>query len=939
MHKLNKISENISSESRREFLTYSSIAMLGMATCSILPTPVLAAVTPITTSLQHLDSLSLYVSSSNAVPGQAIQNFSEPVDEARYLSQILFQELMKYEFQYNHYTIASQLGLLPNSTMMGWNNVSHIYNLHRDYFTNHMAEYISAMLQSANRTNTSLSVNQRIPSNTWDMAKANQSIDVLEKGSEYRVITDKLYAACLPYCKSESAYALGGYIYPDARWAHELKNYYESNVILEQLIDELRAEDDNLVRFTNAQRKIDGIINKISILNRASSYGHISESDLEKLEQRMFGVVFSGVALSMRWGGTNERDSVLARTSSYDEVVTYLRNAQSNGSQETSTFWNSFFSTTSSPTKFWADLAGMGLTNLSLRDSIAKQRITTKYPDLGTSKGTIFLNSFLLLLGISHFSWATANDDDEFSNPVRLTELGVTFAETGVNVLYDALVTKVAWKMIGNSNATSAGYFSKFSQFINKLRGTGNVFSNKARLRAEKIFKASNIGNIIGKVAIALAAIGAVVAVWTLATAIAEGDTAGIVFGSLNLIVSVLGVMAMALAWAAPVAIAIAIVGLLLFIAEWLYNLFKPTPPPPNPYRDFTESVMRPAQLVLGAVGSFLCRTNWGNGTKVSPFDITNMNYDFMNQPNIDAVPYSELKAVITSRKSKFNTIYNFSDLRTARKGAVVDFFKTGVATVIPGWSLNGRFRGRCTHVAESYSWAGSKAIFAAVVDYDYNKPTLHVTDGLERAPTIEGIINGIDYNTETIVDIVGIHDLSIPTFIIFTTKHIYQYTEDPSYLNGYGTLIKVCDGYNLNAAGSIFNLTAFASSSYTKQSVFIYLQSNLDQNSNIYCFVLSQNSGGIFNKLEHVRTMSTIIIPGNAQGINALNGFAGVHIADQNSPRTYTLGCGRDTISRFGMMRTDESSTAQHTCYNDVAFKLSNNVFQGFYKNAYIVA
>ncbi|ELH5151578.1 hypothetical protein V9K20_003266 [Vibrio cholerae] len=951
MKKLNKISEIIESETqslpRRDFITYSSMALLGMAAGSLFPSRLMAAASPpppstneSTTSetrpqitgpslsLSHLDGLNLYVTSSSAVPGQPIQHFSEPVDEARYLSQVLFQELIKWEFQYNHYTIANQLGLIANDAMLQWPRVQHIYTLHRDFFSNHMAEYVSSILQSANRTNTNLSFSQRLPSNTWDMAKANQSIDLIEKGFEFGIITDKLYSACLPFCQSEDAKQLSRYVFQDSRWAHELKNHYEQNSVLESLISELRAEDDGLTRFTNAQKKIDGIINKIHILNRAAEYNRISNDELEELEQRMFGVMFSGVALSMRWGSSNESDSVLGRSDSFNEVVDYLRNAQVNGSEETSNFWNSFFDTTTKPTQFWSELAGMGLTNISLRDSITKQKIATKYPELGTSRGTVLLNGFLLLLGISHFSWATVDEDEA----VKLTDLGVTFTQTGVSVLYDTLVTRVAWKMVGNSNATSATYFSKFSQFVNKLRGTGNVFSNKVRIRAEKLFNASRIGNIISKVAVALAAIAAVVAVWTLATAIAEGDTAGIVFASLNLVVSVLGLLAMALAWAAPVAVAIAIVGLLLFIAEWLYNLFKPTPPPPNPYLDFTNQVMRPAQLVLGLVGSFLCKTSWGHGAKVSPFDITNMNYDWVNQPHIDASPYYEPKALVTDRRDGYKTIYNFADFQRARKGSVSNFFSQGTSTPINNWSPNYQFRS-CSHAVQSIARYSTAAMFAVKVNTDYSNPRLFLSGSFDNCPEMISL-QGIDYDRERILDIVAIDNQDYPNFIIFTNKHIYQWQHNENFL------LKVVHGYDLDASerdSSLINdVSAFPSGN---GYVSFFLNTSLDSYEKIYHFLISENSSNrLFNVVEHIRTTKSMVIEGTS-AVSPFNGIAGIHIADSNAPRTYGLACAANVLSRFGTMRADQSNSAQFTCYNDVAFKLSQNVFYGFYKNAFIPA
>lgn len=928
------------STSRREFLTFSSMSMLSLAASSVFPKPLKAAMLLETgnteklqrESLEELDSLSLYVTSSSAVPGMDTVTFDEPTDEARYLSQVIFQELMKYKFQYDHGVLAGNLGLIPNQGLIDNWEVQQIFRLHENYFSEHLSEYISAMLQSAYRTDTSLTIAERLPSNTWDMVKANKAIDLAEKGEEFRRITDKLYiAAARMLTNNPGAEALRRYTYPDARWAHELKNYYEDNNNLERLIAEIKVEEDSLASLLNAKLKIDGIVNKISVLNAAAEHGHVSQGELEELEQRIFGLVFTGIAQSMTWGNVRDADSVLGRDGSFNDVVEYLCNTQYCGSEVISDHWNKFFSSTQ-PQAFWSTLSTLGLDDLSLRDPVAHQKILDRYPELAApNRGaeSLFISGLALLLGISHFAWATANDRDEYTAAIDLIQLGVGFSSDGLTVLYESMLTQVARQMLGSSagqTATSSANASKFSQFMNRLRTKGRIFNNKERLRAEKLFKGNRIAKFIDKVTPWLAGIAVLAAVWGLGAAIASGE--GILFASLNLLVATLSFTAVIFAWAAPIAAAIAIFGLLLFIAEWIYNLFQPAPPPPNYVRDFTNNVMQPKQLILPQIGTFVCRTSWGQGVKASPFNVTDMNYDWSTLPSQTATSYTELKALITAKNGN---IYNFADIRNPRKGNARNFFSQGTPNSIPNWIIPYQFSGRCTHVAESVDSLGrTKAMFAASKTYDYVYPSLHLSDNLETPPSAD-VISGYDSEREIIYDIVGINDLDECTFIIFTRYHIYQFTPSRG-------LIRVSEWYNEDASqisnGGISQLSAFGD----KNSIYFFYQTNLDDVSTVYHHVLKPDSSGLFNIMHLVRTTNSVMVEGTTP-ISTYNGFAGIHIGSGSDARMVGVAASVNCLTRFGMMLGDINGNEEFAGYNDVAFKLSNSVFQGFYKNAFIPA
>lgn len=920
------------STSRRGFLTSSSMLMLGLAASTVFPKPLKAAIDNYSSgsqrlSLEELDSISLYVNASQSVAGLPSVTFDEPTDEARYLAQIIFQELIKYRFTYENSSLANELGLTPNQVLISPSSTQHIYRLHENYFSAHLPEYISAMLQSAHRTSTHLSQDNRLPSNTWDMVKANKAIAAAEKGEEFRTITDKLYVeACRHLTANQGAQALLGYANPEAIWAHQLKDHYEKDDVLAGLVAEVKVEEDSLASLLNVKNKIDGVINKITALNLFAQYNPVPAEELEELEQRMFGVVFAGIGSSMLWGSASETNCVLGRTQSFNDVVSYLRDAQACGSQVVADYWNQFFNTTQ-PQDFWTTLSTLGLNDLSLRDPVGHQKIFDRYPALVVpSRGveSFFISGLTLLLGISHFAWATANDTDDYVSPVDLFGLGAAFSNDGLTVLYESMLTNFTRQMLVSKTAptpAAPANMSKWSQWMNRLRTKGRMFNNKERKVAEKMFGTQRVPKFISKVTPWLAGIAVVAAFWGFVSSIIDGE--GSVFASLNLLVATLGFTAVIFSWAAPVAAVIAVFGLLLFIAEWIYKRFNPTPPPPSPVKRFTDTVMR--DLILPSLGSFVCRTG---GNKVSPLYVTELKYDFNTLPSQHASAYTELKALITSKNGY---IYNFANIQYPRRGRTTTFFANGTPDPIPSWNASYLFSGRCTHVAESVDSQGrTKAMFAATLERDTQTASLHLSDNLDIAPLPEAISDMVSSN-ETIYDIVGINNMSECTFIIFTRWHIYQYTPT-------GGLIRVSEWYGENAEqvygeSAISSLTAFSGDDF----VYFFYQSRLDQNQTISHHVLKKDAAGVFSKISLVRTTQATIIPGVSTQVGTYGDYAGIHIGTGDDSRMVGIAANGNVISRFGMMVGEPNSGDEFSCYNDVAFQLSNNVIYGIYKNAYI--
>jgi hypothetical protein len=95
----------------------------------------------------------------------------------------------------------------------------------------------------------------------------------------------------------------------------------------------------------------------------------------------------------------------------------------------------------------------------------------------------------------------------------------------------------------------------------------------------------------------AMAVAGAVLSAFFLADAIKTGNVRDIVFEALNTFFALAGVVfigleLMSFAWAGPVGLAVAAIGLIVVLVQFIWNLIDPPPPPPDPITEFVNGPM-----------------------------------------------------------------------------------------------------------------------------------------------------------------------------------------------------------------------------------------------------------------------------------------------------------------------------------------------------------
>ncbi|MGY3960937.1 hypothetical protein [Aeromonas popoffii] len=965
MKKLSEIIHQEVSQGRRDFLTFSSMSLLGLAASSVFPTPVKAAFAALNSgTLAELDGINFYVVGSDQrrfdLP---LVNFGQETDEAQYLAQVMFQELMKFEFKVKYSQLSEALGhgMAPNDSVLAMSNnnnsVYNIYSRYPSYFTDNMVEYVSGLLQNSYSKQKDVTVANRKLYNSWDMVKVNANIKQAEKGTQFKEIMDELYAVATSYCQNGKLNAYNTQT-DGQKWARQLIAYYNKNEVLDALISSFKVQEvGRNSSFEMAMRQVYNTINKVRALN-ISSGRHITEDELQEFERTLAGSVYTGFAMNTSWGQQSEQYTVLANRRNFDDVVKLLRNDSGNQIS----FWISFF-TQHSPDSFWNELNNMGLRTSTLQDEGARQRILRKYPDLARATVSVaptafsgvvpadattdsFLSVFTLLLGVGNFTWLTATDRDELSNPVSLMGLAAAFIDTGLNLIKLGKFLDNVTMFIYGSGAkvgigkTVAEYMAKFSQYLSNLVAKGKHLTNVVeRQVANKMFLATapqSIGKVIDICFVGLAALGAALAAYSLYEAVQGGDVGDIIFASINMLVATvaLGVSVAALIWstsafatliAGPLGVIIAVIGIVVTIAQWIYTLLKKEDIKPAPIATYTTEFIKPRGLEYEDLGSYLCRAkSFNNGNMVCAMDAKTMNTDWDNVKHIvdhNTPLYHQAGALVTS--SRTGKIYNFANIKQPGYENISNFFTKGATTSISNWRPDYELT-TCDHAVESNTRYSRKtaAIFIARVGYDNAR--IFLTSNLEDAPTRNNELTreqlGLEWQ-EYPLDVVAINDLEETMFLIFTTLHIYQVRD--------GVVRRIISDFVGQPNAPITSrLTALALGTNVN---LIYRLGGVQEPENRYHYLLTRDDYGDYTSMTLLRTINAPM-----SSDSPIVGRLFNKVGELVSRMDFMYHDGKSGYVRYGAIMNNTGG-ASLSLHNGVEFQVPDNGFYFFYKNAFI--
>lgn len=957
--KLQDALKSVMPQTRREFLTASSMSILGIAASSVIPGPVRAAISVVSGegraySIEDLDSINFHVLKSST-PTLSLNEvtFKQPTDEALYISHVMFQEINKVQFKNKYSSLSAGFGsyLQPNMSVYDANDgIDSVRDIHSDYFlyfSEHNTEYISELLMSGYKDETNVSVANRLSFNTWDMIKANADISSAENGEDYQRIMDRLYSIATYYCQANR---MGQYKGSGKTWLENLMKHYQQNDILNDLIIQADIDGNNTSSFTSAMQKINGTTHKVRALNAAANFS-TPEEDIREFERMMHGALYNGFAMSQLWGDKNDTDSVLGNRSNFISVAQFLQTET--GAQVA--FWQRFFSD-NSINSVWLKLNTLNIGNLKLKDQQAYIRIANAYPDYFQPKNRgatdAYLSTLIFILGTSHFSWAVATDRTE-ADIASIIGLAAAFSQATIDVAYHIAVLQTSKYIFGSAKPLTNAIvdtMAKYSTFLAKVTKKGAVIFNPEYKVVQSLFGKIGINSVINKCMTALAVVGTALAAFNLVKAIQSGDKVEIIFASIDMLLAAgslylvtVGGMA-----AGPVGIVFAVFAIIVVIAKWLYSLFRKPAPTQTLIQRYTSDVIKPEGLEHADTGSMLCKVSTAYGSKICALDSKTINTDWLNMTNLGIQPseYSERNALVTSKVT--GRVYNFSSLNGGLPYCKKEsFFVNGTNLKISG-SRDGQKIGIAAVESVNLVGKSQALIYAKRNQMDYG--SLYWTKDINSVRAIE-----IDFNSSNLVDlppnetgrrdecydIMAINDQKDCIFIILAKFGIYQFKN--------GEMTVISKDYDLVTNQSELSSNPFSASPTgltTGDVVNIFYSiterapySNETLRTIHFHYVLKKDMYGDYNYLSLINTITN---EGKNQYI--VIGYAGFHYKKDDgrglNPRIDFIRIRPDGTSiryeRHGsIISPGDDGNGVSGLHNGVEFIVPNNGVNYLYKNA----
>lgn len=347
--------------SKRNFLAYSSLSTLAAVSCAFIPKPVYSAIVnecKINTShsgltLVDLDSINFYTRKTNALRCVGIAQtitFDEAVDEVQFISNVMFNEMVKSVFQRDFPSIAEQIGgdILPNEKVLGMSDsITDVHSLvmkHYDYISEIMPEFIAQLIQGnyqAPQVFNELSREERKSLNSWDMTSINLSINREKESSAFKLVMDDLYCLATSFATSSQGDKLHRYKLnkPD-EWGEKLYEWYCEEGKIEACIDGMDiCKGGDEYHYQNANSLITTLrtLNQ-TCLNRGLKT--LTEAQIQRFDETIYGAICLATSLSVKWGYKKDAYSTVNNLDNMHETLNMLR---TNSNSEIQGFWESFF--------------------------------------------------------------------------------------------------------------------------------------------------------------------------------------------------------------------------------------------------------------------------------------------------------------------------------------------------------------------------------------------------------------------------------------------------------------------------------------------------------------------------------------------------------------------------------------------------------------------
>ncbi|HBC3945556.1 hypothetical protein [Vibrio parahaemolyticus] len=840
----NTIIDNKFDPSKRVFLKYSSLSAITIAASTVfVPNKVFSAVNNTSLSsnaltLEELESINFYTKETNALAlaGYPTQTFEQAIDEVQYIANVMLNESIKHVFCQKHSGIASKMGeaIQPNQTILNMadsnDSVWQVLNRHQVYLEEIMPEYIAQMIQSSFQDEAKLSQisrDERHQLNSWDMYGILKNISIEEESEKFQGLMADFYNIAVDFATASGANKLAKYKSSSpTTWAIDLYKSVLEDVKIEERMDSMLIEND---LYEENQHNTLSLVGAMRILNRQGSDG-LSDESIKRFEDTLYNTFVLAASLSTKWGSSSDEYAAVNNKYVISETLDLLKNDSNVDIQE---FWRKFFNE-NDESEFIAALTNMGsevriyseasvkkitdiypmfkdpISESGVTDKIRTRRSIVDYSARGsniiikytqsrltkmvtfsagrTNAPSAILNMLLFIVGTSHYAWALTDSDEDQMGFADKLGIGISMFDTTTSIGYYAAVraiTKYMKKRASSQIAKGTMYFQKYANFWLGMKNTNKVTSRVTAKIANAIFSSSAVGRFIAKASLVLSVVSLGFGIDALIDAGYSGDTVDIVFESLNVVVSTVGVIAAGAAlsgalFAGPLGVAVLVAGALVMIARWFYEAFKPVYVVTPPIQDFTETVVEPNGYTFDENGKFISVVKDKRGfsylqnTSLKTLELTSEdNATFELDQSI-----SNSRAVAVSHSNdRYGVVYSFERYlnKNNAKACYQDYNLV---------SSNG--------FAQELDWDGSAdrditSVIAAVESADRFSNTTalflckltngstaaYMTDGLDRMPTHK--VSGFDYDDEELQDIVAINGQTDTVLLIATKKNLYR--------------------------------------------------------------------------------------------------------------------------------------------------------------------
>ncbi len=221
-----------------------------------------------------------------------------------------------------------------------------------------------------------------------------------------------------------------------------------------------------------------------------------------------------------------------------------------------------------------------------------------------TAKGRAGGLLSMLFYGASagYLIYSIAENADKPLTPRQIVE------EVNMGVLAMAILTKGVEKMMSIGvgrfleNFSRAGQGGAFRTFAGDIatwfKAGGEVVPQGKLGRAfVAVFGESSAVFMARRIGPAMAVVGVVLSAYMLYDAIKSGTTRNIVFEALNTFFALadlvfIGLALLSFSWAGPVGLAIAVIGVIVILVQFIWGLIDPPPPPQDPITQFVNGPM-----------------------------------------------------------------------------------------------------------------------------------------------------------------------------------------------------------------------------------------------------------------------------------------------------------------------------------------------------------